>query len=89
MRESQANPAPAADCDQPRRTRLADDTALLDGLSSPKTASRKAVTSCRPTRPASVGWKLVAVNLSDLAAKARSPQRRFFRWHYPTMTHGT
>ena len=43
------------------------------GWSSPTTASPRACIFCRRDPAASVGWKLVAVNLSDLAAKGATP----------------
>jgi thiamine-monophosphate kinase len=52
---------------------LLDDVAVLDGLVITHDAIAEGVhfLSCDP--PSSVGWKLVAVNLSDLAAKGATP----------------
>jgi thiamine-monophosphate kinase len=52
---------------------LADDVALFDGLVITHDSLAEGV-HFLPTDPAaSVGWKLVAVNLSDLAAKGAEP----------------
>ena len=48
---------------------LADDAALLDGLVLTHDTIAEGVHFLPFDPPASVGWKLVAVNLSDLAAK--------------------
>ena len=52
---------------------LADDVALIDGLVLTHDSIAEGV-HYRPGDPAeSVGWKLVAVNVSDLAAKGAAP----------------
>jgi len=53
---------------------LADDAALLDGLVITHDTIAEGVHFLRFDPPASVGWKLVAVNLSDLAAKGATPR---------------
>lgn len=52
---------------------LNDDTALLDGLVLTHDTIAEGVHFLPSDPPASVGWKLVAVNLSDLAAKGATP----------------
>ena len=52
---------------------LKDDAALLDGLVLTHDMIAEAVHFRRDDPPASVGWKLVATNLSDLAAKGATP----------------
>ena len=53
---------------------LADDAALLDGLVITHDTIAEGVHFLAADPPASVGWKLVAVNLSDLAAKGATPR---------------
>src|SRR5687767_13768685 len=52
---------------------LADDAAWLDGLVLTHDSIAEGVHFMAGDPPASVGWKLVAVNLSDLAAKGAAP----------------
>ena len=52
---------------------LQDDAALLDGLVLTHDTIAEDVHFLRTDPPASVGWKLVTVNLSDLAAKGAEP----------------
>ena len=52
---------------------LLDDAALLDGLIITHDSIAEGVHFLATDPPASVGWKLVAVNLSDLAAKGAEP----------------
>src|SRR5205085_5989845 len=52
---------------------LLDDVALLDGLVITHDTIAEGVHFLSSDPPASVGWKLVAVNLSDLAAKGATP----------------
>lgn len=52
---------------------LLDDAALLDGLVLTHDTIAEGVHFLPEDPPASVGWKLVAVNLSDLAAKGARP----------------
>jgi thiamine-monophosphate kinase len=52
---------------------LADDAALLDGLVITHDSIAEGVHYLPDDPPDSVAWKLVAVNLSDLAAKGASP----------------
>lgn len=52
---------------------LSDDAALLDGLILTHDTIAEGVHFLGSDPPASVGWKLVAVNLSDLAAKGAEP----------------
>jgi thiamine-monophosphate kinase len=53
---------------------LADDAAVLDGLVITHDTIAEGVHFLPSDPPASVGWKLVAVNLSDLAAKGAAPR---------------
>ena len=53
---------------------LADDAALLEGLVITHDTIAEGVHFLPFDPPASVGWKLVAVNLSDLAAKGATPR---------------
>ena len=53
----------------PEARGLLDDVALLDGLVITHDSIAEGVHFLAADPPASVGWKLVAVNLSDLAAK--------------------
>ena len=53
---------------------LVDDAALLDGLVITHDTIAEGVHFLSSDPPASVGWKLVAVNLSDLAAKGATPR---------------
>ena len=52
---------------------LDDDAALLDGFVITHDSIAEGVHFLPDDPPASVGWKLVAVNLSDLAAKGARP----------------
>ncbi|HJR83325.1 MAG TPA: thiamine-phosphate kinase [Sphingomicrobium sp.] len=52
---------------------LRDDVALLDGLVLTHDSIAEGVHFLASDPPASVGWKLVAVNLSDLAGKGATP----------------
>lgn len=52
---------------------LADDAAVLGDLVITHDSIAEGVHFLRDDPPASVGWKLVAVNLSDLAAKGATP----------------
>ena len=52
---------------------LDDDVAVLDGLVLTHDMIAEGVHFFASDPPASVGWKLVAVNLSDLAAKGAKP----------------
>ncbi|MES2119665.1 MAG: thiamine-phosphate kinase [Pseudomonadota bacterium] len=57
----------------PEARGLADDAALLDRLVITHDSIAEGVHFLPEDPPASVGWKLVAVNLSDLAAKGATP----------------
>lgn len=52
---------------------LLDDVAVVDGLVLTHDSIAEGVHFLSTDPPASVGWKLVAVNLSDLAAKGATP----------------
>ena len=52
---------------------LSDDAAVLEGLVITHDSIAEGIHFLPFDPPASVGWKLVAVNLSDLAAKGASP----------------
>lgn len=53
---------------------LTDDTASLSGLTITTDTIVESVHFLSDDPPADIGWKLVAVNLSDLAAKGAVPQ---------------
>jgi thiamine-monophosphate kinase len=57
----------------PEARGLLDDVAVLDGLVITHDTIAEGVHFLSVDPPASVGWKLVAVNLSDLAAKGATP----------------
>lgn len=57
----------------PEARGLLDDVAVLDGLVITHDSIAEGVHFLSTDPPASVGWKLVAVNLSDLAAKGAAP----------------
>jgi thiamine-monophosphate kinase len=57
----------------PEARGLLDDVAVLDGLIVTHDSIAEGVHFLPTDPPASVGWKLVAVNLSDLAAKGAKP----------------
>ncbi|MEO7602081.1 MAG: thiamine-phosphate kinase [Sphingomicrobium sp.] len=58
----------------PEARGLTDDVAVLDGLVITHDSIAEGVHFLSFDPPASVGWKLVAVNLSDLAAKGAEPR---------------
>ena len=58
----------------PEARGLLDDVAVLDGLVITHDSIAEGVHYLPLDPPASVGWKLVAVNLSDLAAKGAEPR---------------
>lgn len=58
----------------PEARGLNDDAALLDGLVLTHDSIAEGVHFLAADPPDSVGWKLVAVNLSDLAAKGATPR---------------
>ncbi len=57
----------------PAARKLQDDVAVLDDLVITHDSVAEGVHFLGTDPPASVGWKLVAVNLSDLAAKGAEP----------------
>ena len=57
----------------PEARGLLDDVAVLDGLVVSHDSIAEGVHFLSKDPPSSVGWKLVAVNLSDLAAKGAAP----------------
>lgn len=59
--------------DEPAARGLLDDVALIDGLVITHDSIAEGVHFLPGDPPASVGWKLMAVNLSDLAAKGARP----------------
>jgi thiamine-monophosphate kinase len=59
--------------DSPAARGLVDDAALFDGLVITHDSIAEDVHFLGTDPPASVGWKLVAVNLSDLAGKGAEP----------------
>ena len=73
MRESQAIQRLRRIATSPAALGLTDDTALFDGLVLTHDSIAEGVHFLPSDPAASVGWKLVAVNLSDLAAKGATP----------------
>jgi thiamine-monophosphate kinase len=57
----------------PEARGLLDDVAVLDGFVVTHDSIAEGIHFLPADPPASVGWKLVAVNLSDLAAKGATP----------------
>jgi thiamine-monophosphate kinase len=58
----------------PEARGLLDDVAVLDGLVITHDSIAEGIHFLSSDPPASVGWKLVAVNLSDIAAKGATPR---------------
>ena len=73
MEEREAIDRLRALASHPAARGLEDDAALLDGLVLTHDSLAEGVHFLATDPPASVGWKLVAVNLSDLAAKGAEP----------------
>ena len=73
MRESQAIQRLRRIATSPAALGLKDDTAILDDLVLTHDSIAEGVHFLPTDPPASVGWKLIAVNLSDLAAKGAEP----------------
>ena len=89
MRESQAIQRLRRIATSPAALGLADDAALLDGLVLTHDSIAEGVHFLASDPPASVGWKLVAVNLSDLAAKGATPAAALLSSLCPETTSGT
>ena len=73
MRESEVIERLRRIATAPEARGLLDDVAVLDGLVITHDSIAEGVHFLSSDPPASVGWKLVAVNLSDLAAKGAFP----------------
>jgi thiamine-monophosphate kinase len=73
MRESEVIERLRRFATDPAARGLLDDAAVLDGLVITHDSIAEGVHFLPTDPPASVGWKLVAVNLSDLAAKGATP----------------
>jgi thiamine-monophosphate kinase len=73
MRESRAIERVRQIAASPAALGLKDDVALLDGLVLTHDSIAEDVHFLASDPPASIGWKLVAVNLSDLAGKGAKP----------------
>ena len=73
MRESEVIARLRRFATDPAARGLLDDAAVLDGLVITHDSIAEGVHFLPFDPPASVGWKLVAVNLSDLAAKGATP----------------
>jgi thiamine-monophosphate kinase len=73
MRESEAIARLRRIATDPAARGLLDDAAVFDGLVITHDSIAEGVHFLPFDPPASVGWKLVAVNLSDLAAKGATP----------------
>jgi len=73
VRESDVIDRLRAFATDPAARGLLDDAALLDGLVITHDSIAEGVHFLSRDPPASVGWKLVTVNLSDLAAKGAVP----------------
>jgi len=73
MRESEVIERLRRIATAPAARGLLDDVAVLDGLVLTHDSIAEGVHFLPEDPPASVGWKLVTVNLSDLAAKGATP----------------
>ncbi|WP_028968920.1 thiamine-phosphate kinase [Sphingomonas sp. URHD0057] len=73
MREAEVIARLQAIATDPAARHLTDDVAVLDGLIITHDSIAEGVHFLPSDPPASVGWKLVAVNLSDLAGKGATP----------------
>ena len=73
MRETEVIERLRSFATHPAARGLLDDAAVLDGLVLTHDSIAEGVHFLPGDPPASVGWKLVAVNLSDLAAKGATP----------------
>ena len=73
MRESEVIQRLRRIATAPEARGLRDDVALLDGFVVTHDSIAEGVHFLPHDPPASVGWKLVTVNLSDLAAKGAAP----------------
>ena len=73
MREAEAIERLRRIATAPEARGLLDDVAVLDGFVVTHDSIAEGVHFLSTDPPASVGWKLVAVNLSDLAAKGATP----------------
>src|SRR6478735_11398358 len=73
MRESEVIERLRRIATAPEARGLLDDVAVLDGLIVTHDTIAEGVHFLPSDPAASVGWKLVAVNLSDLAAKGATP----------------
>jgi thiamine-monophosphate kinase len=73
MRESEVIERLRRIATAPEARGLLDDVAVLDGFVFTHDSIAEGVHFLPEDPPASVGWKLVAVNLSDLAAKGATP----------------
>lgn len=73
MRESEVIQRLRRIATAPEARGLLDDVAVLDGYVITHDSIAEGVHFLPSDPPASVGWKLVAVNLSDLAAKGAEP----------------
>ena len=73
MREAEVIARVRSFATDPAARGLLDDAAVLDGLVMTHDSIAEGVHFLPFDPPASVGWKLVAVNLSDLAAKGAAP----------------
>ena len=73
MREAEAIERLRQVATDPAARGLLDDAALFEGLVLTHDSIAEGVHFLPGDPPASVGWKLVAVNLSDLAAKGATP----------------
>src|SRR4029078_1748580 len=73
MRESEVIERLRRIATAPEARGLRDDVAVLDGFAVTHDTIAEGVHFLPHAPPASVGWKLVTVNLSDLAAKGATP----------------
>ena len=74
MRESEVIERLRRMATAPEARGLLDDVAVLDGLVITHDSIAENIHFLSSDPPSSVGWKLVAVNLSDLAAKGATPR---------------